>query len=399
MTRRIAIVVHGRFHAFDLARTLLERGQDVTVFTNYPGWAAERFGVPRRAVRSFVSHAILSRSAGALGGASAAARAERPLHALFGRWAAAEVGRERWDAVHCWSGVSEELLSAPDRTAGLTLLMRGSAHIDTQAALLAEEAARAGISIDAPSAWMTARERHEYALADHVVVLSSFARRTFVERGMPADRVSVLPLGADVGAFRPTPEVARERAVRIRRGAALRVLYVGALSYQKGWLDLLSVARALEGEAVQFLCAGPITPEVRPSLSSLSANVQILGKLPQHELPATYATADLFLFPTIQDGFGMVLAQAKTGGVPVLTTANSAGPDLVREGHDGWVVPIRRPDLLADRIRWSTSHRERLAEMAEAAYAGAAPRDWREVAAEFEALVERLLPVRSSVHS
>src|SRR5262245_54116862 len=58
---RIDVVVHGRFYAFDLARALIARGHDVRLLTNYPAWAAERFGIPSRCMRSFVSHAIASR--------------------------------------------------------------------------------------------------------------------------------------------------------------------------------------------------------------------------------------------------------------------------------------------------------------------------------------------------
>lgn len=55
---KIAIVVHGRFDAFDLARALIARGHDVTLFTNYPGWAVEPFGISKMYVRSFVLHGV-----------------------------------------------------------------------------------------------------------------------------------------------------------------------------------------------------------------------------------------------------------------------------------------------------------------------------------------------------
>ena len=58
---KIAIVVQGRFHAFHLARALLDRGSDVTVLTNYPKWAAARFGLPGDRVRSYWPHGVLTR--------------------------------------------------------------------------------------------------------------------------------------------------------------------------------------------------------------------------------------------------------------------------------------------------------------------------------------------------
>ena len=76
--------------------------------------------------------------------------------------------------------------------------MRGSAHIRTQAELLAEEEARTGTRIDKPGEWIIGRETREYGLVDRVVVLSSFARDSFQAEGVPADKIRLLPLGADV---------------------------------------------------------------------------------------------------------------------------------------------------------------------------------------------------------
>ena len=99
MKLKIAIVVHGRFHAFDLARALLLRGHDVTLFTNYPKWAVKRFDFPESRARSFWLHGVMSRAASKLhrGGG---ARHEEWFHTLFGRWAATELAKEHWDIVH-----------------------------------------------------------------------------------------------------------------------------------------------------------------------------------------------------------------------------------------------------------------------------------------------------------
>ena len=109
---KIAIVVHGRFHAFDLARALLERGHEVTIFTNYPKWAVDRFGISHDRVQSFWAHGIFSRLSMSLAQKVSIPYPEAWLHRLLGRWAAREVAKESWDVIHCWSGVSEEILPA-----------------------------------------------------------------------------------------------------------------------------------------------------------------------------------------------------------------------------------------------------------------------------------------------
>jgi glycosyltransferase involved in cell wall biosynthesis len=383
---RIALVVQGRFHGFDLAKSLIARGHDVRVLTNYPAAIAARFGLPKASVRSFVWHGLLDRAALAAAGRLPTVYPERRLHELFGRWAAREVSRREFDVVHCWSGVSLELLSVPSLTATATLLMRGSSHIRTQDRLLREEERRVGVPMDRPSEWMIGRETDEYACADRIVVLSSFARRTFLEEGCDPEGLSVLPLGVDVDAFRATPAASDARTARILGGGRLRVLYVGALSFRKGLLDLVRAAELLRGEAVEFTLVGPRMAESEPLLATAGANVRVLPKRPQAELPAVYAAADLFVFPTIEDGFGMVLTQAKAAGLPILTTENCAGSDLVTDGRDGWIVPIRDAQALADRLRWCTAHRPALADMARTVEAADQPRSWDRVAEDFEVI-------------
>jgi glycosyltransferase involved in cell wall biosynthesis len=361
---------------------LLAGGHDVTVFTNYPAWAVARFGVPPARVRSFTTHGILTRTVpSALSGL-----AESSLHSLFGRWAAREVDKESWDIIHCWSGVSEELLTSAHPRKALTLLMRGSAHIATQSRLLREEAARTGVALDQPSAWMIDRERREYALADRIVVLSTFARQTFEQEGVPAEKLSTLPLGVDVGAFRPSAQIVAARQRRIRSGAPLQVLYVGALSYQKGLFDLGRVVDALAGERFHFTLVGPTTRESADIVSALRGKAEMVGKVPQAELPRLYERSDLFVFPTIQDGFAMVLTQAKAAGLPILTTSNSAGTDLISSDVDGWILPIRDSLAFERRLMWCHEHRNVLAEMTRRVYDRFQPRDWAIVAADFEAI-------------
>ena len=382
---KIAIAVQGRFHAFHFARALLDRGCDVTVLTNYPKWAAARFGLPRDRVRSFWPHGVLTRAMGRLDPRLARYGGEAWLHTMFGRWTARQLASERWDVVHPWSGVAEESLRSLKGTRTLCLLMRGSAHIRTQAELLTEEEERTGVRQDHPSRWRIAREEREYALTDRIVVLSTFAYRTFISQGVHAEKLHIIPLGASLQKFRPTPEIVRARQRRLLGGGPLRVLYVGAMSLRKGLWDMARVVKVLGTEKFAFQFVGPQPLEAHAVLSELRADVTLRSKQPEAELPGVYAWGDVFLFPTIEDGFAVVLAQAAAAALPVLTTTNSSGLDLIREGENGWVVPIRAPEALVARLRWCSDHRDEVAAMVGRIYDRFRPRDWSAVAADFEA--------------
>ncbi len=378
---------------------LIAQGHDVTVFTNYPPRAAERFGLPMERVRSFVLHGVSDRVSMQVARRTSARYPEQWLHEWFGRWAAREVGTEEWDVIHCWSGVSEELLAAFRGRRAVTLLMRGSSHIRVQDALLREEESRSGQALDRPSRWMIERETREYALADHVLVLSSFARRTFLDEGEPAERVSMLPLGVDVSSFRITPAERDARVERILGSGPVRVLYVGAWSLRKGMMDLVHAARTLREEPFEFRLVGPAMAETSALLAGAPSSVKLMGKRPQHQLAADYAAADVFLFPTIEDGFGMVLTQAMAAGLPCVTTPNGAGPDFIDEGRNGWIVPIRQPDAIAERLRWFQANRGAMATMVKKLDGAGLTRDWSDVGRDFAAIGRELLAKKSSPRS
>lgn len=393
MKLKIAIVVHGRFHAFDLARALLARGNDVTVFTNYPKWAAHKFGLPRDRVRSFTRHGLLTRAVAKLDQTNLLRYDEARWHSMFSRWAASELEKEVWDVVHLWSGVAEEAIEKVKTRPGLVLIMRGSAHIRQQARLLLEEEQRTGVPQERPGDWIIAREEREYESADAIVVLSTFAFNSFVAEGFSAAKLELLPLGSELNSFRPKPEVVANRCQRILEGKPLRVLYVGALTYQKGLHDLAAVIRELPQEKFRFCLVGPAVPEIKPLLSSLKNAVQIVHKRPQSELPLWYARSDLFIFPTIHDGYAVVLAQAKASALPILTTTNCGGPDLIDESQTGWILPIREPAAFVNQLRWCDDHRDELANMVQRTYEDPAQRDWSDVASDFEQICLRRLDV------
>jgi glycosyltransferase involved in cell wall biosynthesis len=379
---RIAIVAHGRFHAFDLARALRGLGHDVALFSNYPAWAVERFGVRRDDYTGLGMHGGVERLL-ARCGASAMRNTEASRHRWFGRWAARALEGRSWDVVHCWSGASEEALASTRLRARCRVLMRGSAHILEQAGLLADEERRVGVALDRPSDWMIARELREYERADRILVLSEFARASFERHGIGADRVSVLPLGVEATHFRPSPTETEGRIARVASGAPLTVLYVGALSAQKGLHDLVDTARRCEHLPIRFVLAGARLPEAGALLSARRANIVELGARDQRDLAAVYAQADLFMFPTLQDGFGMVLTQAAAAGLVILATPHCAAPEILAHGAEGWVLPIRSAGVFAERLRWCHEHRDQVAAMLRSAAAYGRVRSWTEVAAAF----------------
>lgn len=383
---RIAIAVHGRFEAFDLVRELVRRGHRVRLLTNYPRWAVKRFGVPVECVRSFWPHGVLARAAARLGGPALVRRCEPQLHMLFGRWASKVIRQQSWDVVYAFSGVAEEILREQIGSSSLRLVVRASAHIRAQDELLREEELRTGTPLDRPGPWMVAREEREYGLADAIRVLSSFAYQSFLAQGIPANKIKLIVSGVQTEAFRASPADLDARCARLMSGAPLRVLNVGTFAFRKGIWDTATVIQVLGSARFEYRFVGPVAGEAAGLAAQLQASATFVPKQRQSDLPAVYAWGDIFMLPTIEDGFPAVLAQAAAAGLPILTTPNGAGSDLVHDAENGWVLPIRSPQRFIEQLRWADTHRHDLAEMVQTSEARFRVRDSSTVAAEFEQL-------------
>jgi glycosyltransferase involved in cell wall biosynthesis len=392
----IAIGVHGRFHAFDVAKALHQLGQEVTLFMNYPAFVARRFNLEGVRLQSFALHGGVTRGLGRLAGGKLLGRFEPTLHQWFGKWLAHQLQGATFDVVNLYSGIAEETLRLrdSDRIQSVCLLERASTHIRVQSRILAEEATRTTTHIDAPSPWMISRETREYQWAEHINVLSSFSKRTFMEEGIPSNRVSVTPLGVNTSQFRASLEIIHARQKSILQGNPLRLLYVGQVGFRKGLWDIGNIAKAIEPSQFEMTLVGTVLPEAKAFVETLPSWVKVVGHQPQTTLPEWYANADLFLFPTIEDGFPTVLGQAQAAGLPIIATTNCSAPDFLEEGKSGWVVPIRAPHQIVEQLRWCDANRPALADMVAYTHQHPFIRDWLDVGRDYLTLMQRLVAER-----
>jgi glycosyltransferase involved in cell wall biosynthesis len=387
---KIAIVVHGRFHAFDLTRELIRLGHEVMLLTNYPKRWPAKFGVPAENVKSLVAHGILSRTVLAMGKATGSEKfGEQFLHQWFGRWAAKTLERNPVDASHCFSGVALEILTDALAKQKVRSVVRGSSHIQIQRQILEEEEKRAGRKIEKPSDWMIARERAEYRAADLIICLSQFAYDSFVAIGKPKEKLVLNPLGVQQSIFQAPEKILGSRHERIR-SQKLRILTTGTFSLRKGAIDLLAVAEKM-ADRMEFIFRGDISPDARFLMTRARKNIRFLPRTEQSNLVQDYFQADLFLFPTLEDGYAAVLAQASAAGLPILATTNCGARDFLHEGKDAWIFPIRRPDLMAGKLDWCDKNREGLAEIARQAGMPKAGIEWKDRAKKLVEAYEEYL--------
>ena len=201
------------------------------------------------------------------------------------------------------------------------------------------------------------RKDAELRLAERIIVASSFTARTLEECAFPIAPVSVVPYGAD--------EPSAERS-QVRRYGPLRVLFVGSLSQRKGIADVFESVGAM-GRHAELTVIGRKTGAACKPLDEALARCRWIPSLPREKILAEMRDHDLLVFPSLFEGFGLVVTEALSQGLPVITTLHTCGPDVIEDGVEGFLVPVSNPQVITEKLELLHRDREHLAVMEDAA--------------------------------
>jgi glycosyltransferase involved in cell wall biosynthesis len=213
------------------------------------------------------------------------------------------------------------------------------------------------------------RKDEELQLADRILVATTFTKQTLQECPFSLAPVSVVAYGADDS----LPAAPRDAA---GFGAGpLRILFVGGLSQRKGIADLFE-GMDLLGSAVELTVIGRKPTGVCAPLEAALGKYRWIDSLPRTQILEEMRRHDVLVFPSLFEGFGLVVTEALSQGLPVITTPNTCGPDVLTNGEDGFIVPIRDPQMIAEKLELLHRDRERLRAMSEAASQKAKTLTW-----------------------
>jgi len=203
-----------------------------------------------------------------------------------------------------------------------------------------------------------ARMAEEAQLANGWVAASQYTAQTLAASGVPADKIHVVPYGVSLTQFPP-----RRRPPA--RGEPFTVIYVGSLIQRKGLSYLLDAVRALKknGTEVRLILRGRggVDRELLRHYSDINFDLKLGVPLP--ELVRDLHRSDVFVLPSLTEGFAQVILEAMACGLPVITTANTCAPDVLTEGVHGFILPIRDSGAITEKLVWGREHRDALAEM------------------------------------
>jgi starch synthase len=343
---RIVQTVFGVFHHFELARQLHQRGHLQRIYSTWPWARVKREGLPRELVETFPwihGPEMLIQRFG--------------FHPV---WLLDQTGYSNALAFDWWTSRRAADAETPDALIGISgsslktgqevqarggrfVCDRGSSHQRYQERIVAEEYRRWGVDRPVSDIRDTVREEKIYAVADAITVPSSFAARSFVEEGVPAEKVRVIPYGARLEQFVRTGEPAAGR---------FEVLFAGSVGLRKGVPYLLEAFAKVRHPAKRLRVAGALNPDLRTVLGRLpQEQVEMLGAVSQARLAELMSTSHVMVLPSIEEGLALVQGQALACGCPVLASTNTGGEDLFTDGVEGFIVPVRDVEALTDRMQ------------------------------------------------
>jgi glycosyltransferase involved in cell wall biosynthesis len=198
----------------------------------------------------------------------------------------------------------------------------------------------------------------EWAAADLILVNSNWSKTALVQQGVSASKIFVVAVAYE-------PEAAPARMNRRLNDGPLSVLWLGSVILRKGIPYLFEAARLLADTNLQFVVAGPIGIS-KDALAAAPANMRFIGRVTRDQTDKVYQQADIFVLPTISDGFAVTQVEAMSKGLPVITTPNCG--EVVTNGVDGLIVPAGDAKALAEAIAKLDGDRRLLAEMSHNAF-------------------------------
>jgi glycosyltransferase involved in cell wall biosynthesis len=345
---KIAIAAGGRFHAFHLAHQLYKRKSLKKLFT-FSYTKADNVLLPFELVRNVFSCSCLDqlylkfRFSHFVSSSSYNVFKDNIFDTLISK----EIFKlKQIDIFVGWAHYILKSIPEIRKLEAKIILESGSCHIFEQQKLLVHEYEKYGIPFFPIHPKNREKMVQEYHEADYIMTLSSFAYKSFLQQKISKKKLLKVPCGMDVEFFL--------KAVEGNKKSLFRVIFVGMLNLRKGIHYLIEAWNKanLPEQSTELMLVGNLQKDLKMLLPLLpiKKNVVFYGSTNRENLRRLYQSSSVFVLPSVEDGFGMVMGEAMASGLPVICTDHTGGTEIIENGKEGFIVPARDNNELAEKI-------------------------------------------------
>lgn len=253
--------------------------------------------------------------------------------------------------VHGFAGQMTETIRVSRRSGTRTIVDRPNTHVAFMRRALEQEYRKYDVPFAPYTRMQIRRETRELLDADAVVTCSEFAKRTMLTEGVHPDKIHVIPYGVDTDAFRPEP----------KGDGIFRAVFVGHICLRKGVQYLLEAWEILRFSDAELVLQGHLLDDAAVLVKHYR------GRFPftirphtdsADELCRLYNSASICVFPSVEDGFGMVVTEAMACNRPVIITGNMGATDVVADGINGMIIPAASTAALVEALHFLHRNRD-----------------------------------------
>ncbi|EHQ28457.1 glycosyltransferase family 4 protein [Mucilaginibacter paludis] len=227
-----------------------------------------------------------------------------------------------------------------------------NSHVSYQEKILSDEYSSLGLHWEPFHQREKSKRLKEYDAADYILVPSDFVRNSFLEYGFPFEKIIKVPYG-----FNSFPN--QDQLPDSDTSDDFTILYVGSVSVRKGLRYLLKAFDNFEHPKKKLVIVGPdVAGENGIRDLKIPENVVFTGALKGEELENAYKSANVFCLPSIEEGLALVLGEALSFGIPIVATINTGATDIISDGVEGFIVPIRDPLSISEKFQQLADDKE-----------------------------------------
>ncbi|WP_335030748.1 glycosyltransferase family 4 protein [Nostoc sp.] len=281
-----------------------------------------------------------------------------------------------------WAWASLQTIRAVKKKGGIAILEECGSCNKHQEQLLCEEYQRLNLDYQSKTFdKIITRELQECQEADYILCPSKYVADSLNKCGVLNHKLIVIPYGVELNLFSPQP----------KKDDIFRILFVGSVGVRKGLIYLFKALQNLQLDNFECLIIGKLEPPFQDIFAEYQEYFTHIPRVEHSQIKEYYSNSSVFIFPSLDEGMAYVQLEAMACGLPVICTPNSGGDSVIREGEEGFIVPIRDSQAIQEKIEYLYQHPEELSRMSNNALKRSKDFTWDNYGTRLETSLKELL--------